>query len=116
GCSCCTLEEAVLVRLHGSTTLCTVAEVWEQTDGQVPAGTEGLVWSCGDTEPAFQPVAALTRRPYDGDLVSVRTKMGRSLTVTADHPLVVCDGAPDDPVRIVEAGDVDTTCWLPVAQ
>jgi UDPglucose 6-dehydrogenase len=116
GGSCFTPDETVLVRLHGATRLCTFAELWEQTDGQVPAGTEVLAWSSDDTEPAFHPVAALTRRPYDGDLVSVRTKMGRSLTVTADHPLVVCDGAPDDPVRVVEAGDVETTCWLPIAQ
>jgi UDP-glucose 6-dehydrogenase len=116
GGSCFTPDETVLVRLHGTTRLCTFAELWKQTDGQVPAGTEVLAWSSDDTEPAFHPVAALTRRPYDGDLVSVRTTMGRSLTVTADHPLVVCDGAPDDPVRVVEAGDVDTTCWLPVAQ
>ena len=116
GGSCFAGDETVLVRLDGRATLCTFAELWERVDGQVPVGTEVLAWSPDDTEPAFHPVAALTRRPYDGDLVTIRTKMGRALTVTADHPLVVCDGAEDDPLRVVEAGHVDPTCWLPVAQ
>jgi UDPglucose 6-dehydrogenase len=116
GGSCFSSAETLLVRLGGSTTLCTFSELWDRTDGHVPAGTEVLAWSPDDTEPAFHPVAALTRRPYDGDIITVRTKMGRTLTVTADHPLVVCDGAPDDPLRVTEAGNVDTTCWLPLAQ
>ena len=38
------------------------------------------------------PVSVLTRRHYDGDMVEVRTKMGRRVRVTADHPFVVGDG------------------------
>jgi UDPglucose 6-dehydrogenase len=116
GGSCFAGEETVLVRLGDAVTLCTFDELWERTGGEIPLGTEVLAWSADDTEPAFHPVAALTKRPYDGDLVRLRTKMGRSLTVTADHPLVVCAGRENDPLRIVEAGDLDTSCWIPVAQ
>jgi len=116
GGSCFVGDETVLVRLDGRTTLCTFAELWDRTGGQVPRGTEVLAWAEDDTEPAFRPVAALTRRPYDGDLVTVRTKMGRRLTVTADHPLLVCDGRDGDAIRVVEAGDLDTSSWVPLAQ
>ena len=116
GGSCFAGDETVLVRMDGSTTLCTFSELWDRTAGRVPAGTEVLAWSPDDTEPAFHAVSALTRRPYDGDMVTVRTKMGRTLAVTADHPLLVCNGAPGDPIRVVEAGDVDAACWLPLAQ
>jgi UDPglucose 6-dehydrogenase len=116
GGSCFVGDETVLVRLGGRTTLCTFAELWDRVRGKIPIGTEVLAWSADDTEPAFHPVAALTRRPYEGDLVTLRTKMGRRLTVTADHPLLVCAGREGDAVEVREAGAVDTTSWLPVAQ
>ena len=57
-----------------------------------------------------------TRRPYDGELVTVRTKMGRALTVTADHPFVVGDGTDPGHLTVSTAGELDETSWLPVAQ
>ena len=116
GGSCFVGDETVLVRHDGRTTLATFAELWDRTGGEVPAGTEVLAWSQDDTEPAFHPVAALTRRPYDGDLVTITTKMGRRLTVTADHPMLACGGREGDDVEVVEAGALDTGSWLPVAQ
>jgi len=116
GGSCFAGDETVLVRLDGRVVLCTFAELWERCSGDVPAGTEVLAWSPDEPEPAFHPVAALTRRPFDGDLVTLTTKMGRRLTVTADHPLLTCSGIAGDPIRVVEAGELDTSSWLPVAQ
>ena len=73
---------------------------------------EVLSWAPGQVIPEYQPVLAVTERPYDGTMVTVRTKMGRWLTVTADHPLVVRDG---DDVAIIEAADLTTSHWLPIS-
>lgn len=58
----------------------------------------------------FQPVTALSRRPYDGVLVTVRTKMGRSVRVTADHPMLLRGGAGWTTRTAAELTEDD---WLP---
>ncbi|MDP1794318.1 MAG: UDP binding domain-containing protein, partial [Acidimicrobiales bacterium] len=60
-------------------------------------------------------VLGFTARPFEGDLVSVRTKMGRSVRVTPDHPFVVGDGARGA-TGIALADELLPTHWLPVAQ
>ena len=56
---------------------------------------------------------ALTERPYDGDMVHIRTKMGRRLTVTADHPMIV--RSADDETTIKLAGELTDDDWLPIS-
>ncbi len=52
-------------------------------------------------------VRVVTRRPYQGTMVTIRTSMGRCLRVTADHPVVlhVGDGFQVVPADKVCAGD-----------
>ena len=76
------------------------------------ADLEVLSWSPGQVIPEFQPALAVTERSYHGDMVTIRSKMGRRLTVTADHPLVARDG---DELRIVNAGELTTSHWLPIS-
>ncbi len=40
-------------------------------------------------KPVLADVKAITRRPYTGTMVKISTSMGRTLRVTADHPVVV---------------------------
>jgi UDPglucose 6-dehydrogenase len=54
----------------------------------------------------------LTRRHYEGDMIEVRTKMGRRIRTTADHPFIVGDG---DLLNKVLASDLDRTHWIPLA-
>jgi intein/homing endonuclease len=61
------------------------------------------------------PVMALTRREYDGDMIEVRTKMGRRVRCTADHPWIVSDGAAAEP-EIKLAHELTTADWVPLAQ
>ncbi|MDO8392672.1 MAG: nucleotide sugar dehydrogenase [Actinomycetota bacterium] len=75
-------------------------------------GLEVLSWRPGQVIPEFQPALAITAREFDGDMVHLRTKMGRRLVVTSDHPLVVRDA---DDVRVVAAGDLTTDDWLPIS-
>jgi len=74
---------------------------------------EILSWSNGQIIPEFQRALAVTQRPYSGDMVKMRTKMGRHLTVTADHPMVV--RSANDEVLIKLAADLTTDDWLPVS-
>src|SRR5205823_9837051 len=46
---------------------------------------------------------------YHGDVVEVRTKMGRRVRCTPDHPFVTRDG-------LKLASDLTTEDWLPIAQ
>jgi UDPglucose 6-dehydrogenase len=65
--------------------------------------------------PEFRRVAALTRRDYDGKVVEVRTKMGRRLVATADHPFVVVD--PETGERTAKlAHELTDSDWIPLAR
>ena len=55
-----------------------------------------------------------TRRDYEGELLEVRTKMGRRVRCTPDHPWLVGDGAGGE-VEIKLAEDLTTEDWLPLA-
>jgi UDP-glucose 6-dehydrogenase len=43
-------------------------------------------------QPTITRVKALTKRPYQGMMVTIKTSMGRELRVTADHPVLIHDG------------------------
>jgi UDPglucose 6-dehydrogenase len=70
---------------------------------------EVLSWRREASGAEFFPVDVVTRRPYSGDVLEVRTKMGRRLTVTPDHPFVTRDG-----LRLAE--ELTDEDWLPIAQ
>jgi len=124
GGSCLVGEETVLARHHGRTTLLTLEDLWtrleaeglEELDGMLePEGLEVLSWVPGDAVVRYLPVMHMTRRDHDGEIVDVRTKMGRRVRCTPDHPLIVSDGRGGLP-EIRLAGEVGETDWLPVAQ
>ncbi len=124
GGSCLIGEETILVRrghhvglrrlddLFGAIAVETEAplsaEVLEPEDLEVLAlGDDGRM--------AFQPVAAVTARLYDGDLIEVKTKMGRRVRCTADHPFVVVDPESREVTGTTVAEDLTTDDWLPLA-
>ena len=124
GGSCLAGEETVLVRRHGRTTLVSFEQLWgrlaldeEGDEGEViwPEGLEVLSWIPGDDAPRFMPVMAATRRRHTGELLEVRTKMGRRVRCTPDHPWYVGDGECDD-VEVKLAEELTTGAWLPLAQ
>src|SRR5439155_21298801 len=107
GGSCLLGEETVLVRSAGRTRLITLERLFEETD----AGDEVeiLSWPGDGTRARFLPIELLTRREYDGDVVEVRTKMGRRVRCTPDHVFVTEEGR-----KLAE--ELTTSDWLPVAQ
>ncbi|HYM54011.1 MAG TPA: nucleotide sugar dehydrogenase [Solirubrobacteraceae bacterium] len=136
GGSCFGPPETVLARIHGRTTLLSFEQLWERlsatsaridsaealrafgagshTEVLEPDGLEVLSWVRGAPEPRFLPVMALTRRPYDGELIEVRTKMGRRVRSTPDHPWLVGDGHGSE-TEVKLAFELTTEDWVPVA-
>jgi UDPglucose 6-dehydrogenase len=86
---------------------------FDQLDALPVDGLEVLSWSEGQIIPEFQPALAVTSRPYTGEMVTMRTKMGRRLTVTADHPMIVRDG--DGSVEVKCASELTIDDWLPIS-
>ncbi|MGH2854115.1 MAG: nucleotide sugar dehydrogenase [Solirubrobacteraceae bacterium] len=136
GGSCFAPEETVLARQHGRTTLLRFEQLWERlypnseridsaealtafgaglsTEVIEPDGLEVLSWVRGEESVWFLPVMALTRRPYTGDLIEVRTKMGRRVRTTPDHPWIVGDGASGE-TQVKLAFELTERDWVPVA-
>ncbi len=125
GGSCLTGDESVLVRLRGRTTLMSFERLWNRLEAEghdvddgvmEPHSLEVLSWIPGGAEPQFMPVMCLTRRDYEGDIVEVRTKMGRRIRCTPDHPWIVRDGTEGGEPDLVPAALLSEDDWLPLAQ
>ena len=116
GGSCFLGEDSVLTRRHGRTRLLTFAALMAEVDLLGADGWDVLAWRPGEPTPEFLRVAVFTSRPYEGDVVTVTTKMGRRITVTEDHPFVVADGRHAESAHRLLAHEVGDTDWLPIAQ
>jgi UDPglucose 6-dehydrogenase len=122
GGSCLLGDETVLARRRGRTTLISFEELWKElerdhevVDGVIePGDLKVLSWVPGEPEPQFLPVMCATRRDYAGEVIDVRTKMGRRLTTTADHPWMVSDGQGAFPER-KPASQLTVDDWVPLA-
>jgi UDPglucose 6-dehydrogenase len=136
GGSCFAPGETVLTRRDGRTTLLSFEQLWERvqetstrvegrealeaygvgtsTEVLEPRQLEVLSWQRDEEEPRFLPVMSLSRRSYDGEMIEVRTKMGRRVRTTPDHPWLVGDGREGrSEVKLAfELGEGD---WVPIA-
>jgi UDP-glucose 6-dehydrogenase len=116
GGSCFHPDETVLVQRRGATRLLSFGELLAEVERVGPDGWSALSWRSDEARPEFLPVATFSSRPWSGELVEVRTKMGRRALVTPDHPLVVGDGIEGETVMVKLARDLDRSDWLPIAQ
>ncbi|MBI4801321.1 MAG: nucleotide sugar dehydrogenase [Elusimicrobia bacterium] len=60
----------------------------------------------------FEPITAVSRRPYRGGLLRIKTRMGKETTVTEDHPLVI--SSPHGRWTTKPAAEVCASDWMPV--
>jgi UDP-glucose 6-dehydrogenase len=136
GGSCFAPAETALARIHGRTTLVSFEQLWQRvsstsaridsaealcafgagsdTELLEPDGLEVLSWVRDEQEPRFLPVMALTRRRYEGEMIEVRTKMGRRVRTTMDHPWIVGDGHGNDS-EVKLAFELTEKDWVPLA-
>ncbi len=63
-----------------------------------PSDQRVLAFDLEAGQPVLADVKAITRRPYKGTMVKINTSMGRTLRVTADHP-VILHSAPIHPAH-----------------
>src|SRR5256884_4865346 len=54
-----------------------------------PSDQRVLAFDLEAGQPILADVRAITRRPYKGTMVKINTSMGRTLRVTADHPVIL---------------------------
>jgi len=106
GGSCLVGDETVMLRRDDKVSVTPLAQVFSEfsTNGD----TEVLAWDPDSGRVGFARVSAATMRPFDGEILEVRTKMGRRLLCTPDHPFVTREGAK----LAFELGPDD---WLPLA-
>jgi UDPglucose 6-dehydrogenase len=124
GGSCFDARETLLVRHHGTAKLVCFEELWDLVGGDAiakdgeaiaPADLYAWSWVPGEEKPEWMPVSVLTKRHYSGELVEIKTKMGRRVSVTADHPVIVGDGQDGEILTTVRADEVTDADWLPLA-
>src|SRR6516164_1392696 len=107
GGSCLAGRETVVVRLAGRTWLSTLERLFAEFEHKPALPLKVLAWS-EERGVEYMPVSAITIREYDGEIVEVRTKMGRRLTCTTDHPFVTASG-------VRTADELTSADWIPVA-
>jgi UDPglucose 6-dehydrogenase len=91
GGSCLTGEQRVLAKDANGPKLLSLEEFFERcVTGETVDDVSVLSYDDGTVE--FKPVLTATRRRYEGDLHTIRTKMNKEVTVTHDHPMVKVDG------------------------
>jgi UDPglucose 6-dehydrogenase len=107
GGSCLTGDETVIVRLNREIRLVQLERLYAELEDDDEL--EALAWNSMTGEAAFAPVHVMTRREVDGEIIELRTKMGRRIRCTPDHPWVTREG-----IKLAEhLTDQD---WLPIAR
>jgi UDPglucose 6-dehydrogenase len=76
-------EESIRAPLIGPPFLGDVVELAQPSDQRV------LAFDLEAGRPMLADIKAITRRPYKGTMVKINTSMGRTLRVTADHPVIL---------------------------
>jgi UDPglucose 6-dehydrogenase len=106
GGSCVVGEETVLLRRGEHASLTSLARVFAEFTASADADV--LAWRPDTRSAAFLPVSAATMRPFEGEILEVRTKMGRRVLCTPDHPFATRTG-----VKL--ASELGADDWLPLA-
>jgi UDPglucose 6-dehydrogenase len=106
GGSCLTGDETALVRLNGEVRLVQLEQLYAELEDHDEL--EALAWDPESGSAEFAAVTAMTRREVEGEIIELRTKMGRRIRCTPDHPWVTRDG-----VKLAE--QLTEQDWLPIA-
>ncbi len=88
-------------------------------DVVLPEHQRVLAFDLETGAPILADVKAITRRPYKGKMVKLNTSMGRTLSVTADHPVILYRDAQFNIMEAaaVVAGDrLMALCELPTVE
>ncbi|TMC52526.1 MAG: nucleotide sugar dehydrogenase [Chloroflexi bacterium] len=106
GGSCLLGHETVLVRGGDAVRLIPLSQVF--TEFSAIEDLEVLAWVPETRSVEYLPVRTATVRPYEGEIIEVRTKMGRRVLCTPDHPFATRKG-----VKL--ADQLGPGDWVPIA-
>ena len=107
GGSCLTGDETAIVRLNGHIRLVQLERLYAELENDDELDV--LAWDPTSSTAAFARVEAVTRREIEGEIVELRTKMGRRVRCTLDHPWVTQQG-----IKLAE--QLTDQDWLPIAR
>jgi UDP-glucuronate decarboxylase len=109
--NCLTADQKVLYQKDGETYFETFEECYSRTGGD-PTGVSVPSFDPNDLSIRVVPVSAVMRRLASEDVYTVRTKWGRSVTVTGDHVMFRrIDGRIQEvSARDVSVGDELSIC------
>ena len=85
----------------------------------LPRDQRVLAFDLATGQPILADVKAITRRPYTGMMVKINTSMGRTLRVTADHPVILYKNQEFSilPAAAIVPGDrLMALCELPAVE
>jgi UDPglucose 6-dehydrogenase len=107
GGSCLTGDETALVRHNGRTRLVPLERLYAEVEDD--DDLEVLAWDPTLRKADLARADTITRREVDGEIIEIRTKMGRRVRCTPDHPWVTRNG-----VKL--ASELTDEDWLPIAR
>jgi UDPglucose 6-dehydrogenase len=128
GGSCFTGEETLFTLNSPTVKAQTFAALFDESGNRfqgdtveliTPADKRLVAFDLATGQPTIATVQAITRRPYQGTMVTIGASMGRTLKVTADHPVVVKASTGFDviPAAAVAPGDqLLALCDLPAVE
>jgi UDP-glucose 6-dehydrogenase len=125
GGSCFDGATRLRVRMGGVEVERSIEALWHEI--RSGDSVEVLSWIPGDTDTSWMPVECLTRRDYDGEMVTLevggaghggqaRQARRASVTATVDHPFIARASDPStyEVLTLVEAGDLSHGWALPL--
>lgn len=99
GGSCFSADETIFTLNSPNVVAERIEDLFNKVDGEsiqgdvvtvkVPDGKRVLAFDLNTGQTTLANVQALTRRNYQGLMVTIKTSMGREMNVTADHPVIL---------------------------
>jgi len=91
GGSCLTGDQRVLAKDEDGTKHLTLAEFFDHYASGDTIEDVSVLSYADDGSIEFKPIEAATRRPYEGELHTIKTRMNKEVTVTHDHPMIIVE-------------------------
>lgn len=89
GGSCLSGDEKIFVKKNGAIKIYSIKDFFEIN--RIKKVKDSQILGFEDGKSAFSKIKYLTERFYSGDLLTIKTGMGKRLDLTADHPMIVYD-------------------------
>ncbi len=104
-------EEVLVCDSSGNLGIKQASEVYEEL--QAGSSLSAVTLNVDTGMVSVRPIMGVSKREYLGSIIRLTTKMGRSVQVTSDHPLLVRSGGEGN-LHVKMAESVETGDYLPL--